>query len=152
MKLISIVTCPDGIDDCDYALIDLTPALAKLAVKRIAVLKEQNDRDLFEMCFWDFQAQYFSPWTTEGEDCGDALAETVEQLPTAAGDWMIAPDDFTVPESLVARVECSRMVVRDDGIGFVAIVKHTDSYVSTADLPLRVLEAAATEGPAADLS
>jgi hypothetical protein len=62
MRLISRVTCPDEISDCDYALIDLTPDLARLGLTRIALLKEHkaSDGDLIEIYFWDYHAVYFS--------------------------------------------------------------------------------------------
>ena len=93
MKLISRVSCPDEAFGCDYAVIDLTRGLAGLALKRVAVLKDQKclDNELYEMHFWDYHAEYFSPWGAEGACCGDALAEALEQSPAVAGDWMQAP-------------------------------------------------------------
>jgi hypothetical protein len=35
------------------------------------------------------------------------------------------------------------MVVREDRIGFVAIPKHTSSYIFTAEIPVHLLEAVA---------
>lgn len=144
MKLISRVSCADEAFGCDYALIDLTPGFAKLALKRIATVKDlkQCDNDLYELQYWDYQTVYFSPWTAQGEGCGDVLAEAIEQSPTVAGDWMEAPADLTIPELIIARIESPRMVVMGDGIFFVAILKHTDFIVSTGELPARALEAA----------
>lgn len=109
------------------------------------MLKDQKriDKDLDEMYFWDYHAEYFNPWITEGEGCGDTLAEAVEEFPAAAADWMAAPADFTVPEPLFARMECCQMIVRENAIAFVAIPKHTDFNVCTAELSLPMLAAAA---------
>jgi hypothetical protein len=35
------------------------------------------------------------------------------------------------------------MIVRDDGIAFLAIPKHCDFYVTTAEIPVPVLQEAA---------
>jgi hypothetical protein len=145
MKLISRVSCADEAFGCDYVLIDLTQALAQLALKRISALCDVKrvDTDLYEMRYWDYHTEYFSPWAAEGQGCGDTLAEAIEQSPAIAGDWMAAPADFVVPEPLVARMECRRMVVLEDAIFFAAILKHTDFTVSTGELPLGTLERAA---------
>ncbi len=152
MKLISRITCPDEISDCDYALIDLTPDLARLGLSRIARLKEYkaSDNDLLQTYFWDFHALYFSPWIAE--DCreADALAERIERLPGASADLSLAPDDFAVSEHLYKRIECPQMIVSEDGIVFLAIVKHTSFHISTAEIPVTLLEKAAAEGSLAD--
>ena len=142
MKLISLVTGSDDAFGCDYALVSLTSKLADLATRRIAMLKEQRhlDESLVETYFWDAHAEYFSPWLAEQEKDADALAEMLDRLPTVAGDWMEAPAEFSIPDSLLARVECCQMVVRQAGIAFVAIPKHTNSYVYTAERPLPLLE------------
>lgn len=152
MKLISRVTCPDEISDCDYALIDLTPDLAWLSLSRIARLKEHkaSDSDLLEIYFWDYHALYFSPWIAE--DCreADALAGMIERLPCASLDLSLAPDNFTVSEELYTWVECCQMIAREEGIAFLAIAKHTSFYISTAEIPVTLLAKAAAEGSRAD--
>lgn len=147
MKLISRVTCPDGIDDCEYALINLTPDLARLGLKRIATLKgcKANDPELFQLHCWNFAAEYFNPWLAKDSREADRLAEMIETLPAASMDLLNAPSGFEVPENLVGRVECSQMVARDDAIGFIAIPKHTNVYVRTAEIPVSLLEEAAAE-------
>ncbi len=147
MKLISVVSCSDEVFGCDYATVDLTSGLAALACRRIAMLKEQKrlDDSLAESYFWDDRVDYFSPWLAEQEKDADALAETLDHLPAAAGDWVEAPAEFSIPDPLRARVECCQMVVRETGIAFVATPKHTSSYVFTAEIPLPSLEAAVAE-------
>jgi hypothetical protein len=145
MKLISMITGEDDAFGCDYALIDLTPELARLALSRVAMLKElkRRDHDLDEMYFWDYHAEYFSPWVGEKADEADVLAAMLDGLPAVAGELTSAPTDFAVPENLRAAVECCQMVVREDEIGFVAIPKHTSSYIFTAGIPAHLLEAPA---------
>jgi hypothetical protein len=142
MRLICVVTGSDDAFGCDYALVDLTPELAKLACRRIAILKGQKrlDESLVESYFWDDHIEYFSPWLAEEEKDADTLAETVDRLPAVAGDWMSVTTDFSVPDSLRARVECCQMVVREAGVAFVAIPKHTSSYIYTGEVPLSMLE------------
>lgn len=146
MKLISRVTCPDGIDDCDYALVNLTPDLARLALKRIAVLNKckASDPDLFELYYWDRNAQYFNPWLAQVPDEADRLAEMIETLPAASTDLLRVPNHVAIPADVTARVECSQMVACDDAIRFLAIPKYTDVYVETAEIPLTVLHEAAS--------
>ena len=49
---------------CEFALVDLIPELARLAVLRIATLREQKnlDPDIDETSYWAYFAEYFSPW------------------------------------------------------------------------------------------
>ncbi len=145
MKLISLVTGSDDAFGCDYATVNLTSKLAGLAMRRIAMLKEQKqlDESLVESYFWDAHADYFSPWVAEQEKDADALAQMLDRLPAVAGDWMQAPAEFSIPDSFRACVECSQIVVRPAGIAFVAIPKHASSYVFTAEIPLALLEKAA---------
>lgn len=142
MRLISLVTGSDNAFGCDYALVNLTSKLAELALRRIAMLKEQKrlDESVVESYFWDNHADYFSPWLAQQEKDADALAEVLDRLPVVAGDWMEAPAEFSILDSLRARMECCQMVVHEASITFVAIPKHTSSYVFTAEIPLPLLE------------
>ena len=146
MKLVSTVSSDQETWNCDYALVDLTPDLARLALRRINLLKVQKKADerLDEMYFWDFHVEYFSPWNPEEEDSADSLSGMLDKLTPVAGDLMRAPDDFAVPESLFARTECSQMVVAEDAIAFIAIPKHASCNVRTAEIPLHLIEAAAS--------
>ena len=48
---------------CEFALVDLTPELAALALGRIGTLREQKnlDPDIIETYYWAYFAEYFSP-------------------------------------------------------------------------------------------
>jgi hypothetical protein len=142
MRLISLVTGGADAFGCDYVLVNLTSNLAQLACRRIAMLKKQKHMDdsLVESYFWDAHAEYFSPWLAEQEKDADALAEMLERLPAVAGDWMEAPAEFSIPDSLRAWVECGQMVIREGSVAFLAMPKHTSTYVYTAEVPLPVLE------------
>ena len=135
---------------CEFALVDLTPEFAALALKRIATLKEQKnlDPDIVESDYWANFAEYFSPWegiASHGEDPEGTmvpLEEMLDELPTEEEEIVCVPETFQVSPHQVAAVECPQMVVRDS-IAFMAIPKHASFYVQTVEVPLAMLEAAA---------
>jgi hypothetical protein len=137
---------------CDFALVEITPDFAKVALRRIEVLREQKafDSALEETYYWDSATQFFSPWaigTGQTENAKAAylkVEEELESLQIDRHEVAFATADFSVPESLVARVECMRMVVRADGIAFTAIPKHTDLHVTSAEIPKEFLEQSVT--------
>lgn len=57
-------------------------------------------------------------------------------------ETLIAPPDFRVPESQVAVVECAQMIVRHGVIAFTALLRHTDIYLTTAEIPKGMIESA----------
>ena len=137
---------------CDFALVEITPEFARLALRRIEVLREQKviDPAVDETYFWDPAAQFFSPWTgpARGTRGGEAaclkLEEELDLLQIDRNEVVTASGDFSVPQSQIARVECTQMLVRAEGVAFTAIPKHTDFYVTTAEIPREVLEHAVT--------
>jgi len=136
---------------CEFASIDLTGELAKIALRRIQVLKDHKkiDGSIYEIYYWDFHAEYFSlraDFTNMPEKVKTTIltvAEIVEALGVDDNELVTAPDDFEVVEAQIAAVECGQMIVRDDGIAFLAIPKHCDFYVTTAEIPVSVLQEAA---------
>lgn len=129
---------------CDYAIVDLAPKLAALALRRIAVLREQQaaDPQLDESYFWDSHAAYFSLWAggESAPDSGDGPDGSLEKLQVDTREVVQVPEDFELAENRFARVECGRMIVRPDGIAFAGIPKHGDFHVSTAEIPIGWLE------------
>ncbi len=145
---------------CELAIVDLTPELAALALRRIAMLKEQKsvDPDIIETYYWAYFAEYFSPWEDLPKD-GNAVdgkrvytAELLDQHQVEEKEIICAPESFEVSPSQVAAVECEQMVVREGAIAFMAIPKHASFYVETAEIPLVVLKAAAANSGSAALS
>jgi hypothetical protein len=141
---------------CDYALVELTPEIAVLALRRIQVLREQKklDADIDETYYWSFLVEcFFSPFAglasgeKEVEAAGLAIADLLEKLRIDVTEIAIVPETFDVPPGLVAAVECEQMIVRENSIAFSAIPKHASFYVQTVEIPLAILEAAAAEGP-----
>ena len=141
---------PDYNDGCDYAAVEISEEIAKLMLRRINVLSEQKvvDCSLYETCYWDSSPEYFSPWAVHPTEPGEigapaaALEEILNSLEVDTEETVIAPPDFRVSESHIAAVECSQMVVRDDGIAFTALVRHADIYLTTAEIPREIIESA----------
>lgn len=139
---------PDYSAGCDYAVVEIGEELAKLALRRINVLRDQKalDPSISEVYYWDSSAQYFSPWVdrasqpSEVQESGFELEETLEDLEVDTREVVTAPADFRVLESQIAAVECVQMIVREGSIAFNALLRHTDIYVTTAEIPKQVLE------------
>jgi hypothetical protein len=135
---------------CEFALLDLTPELARLALLRIGTLREQKnlDPDIIETYYWAYFAEYFSPWEDlaspgeEIEGTGMTLEEMLNELAIEEKEIISIPETFEVPPRNVAAVECEKMLVREDSIAFMAIPKHASFYVQTVELPFTILEAA----------
>ena len=153
MKLILRVSSSNEYCDggCEFASINLTRELANITLRRIHVLKDHKkvDESIYETYYWDFHADYFSPradFSGVPENVKTAMlgvGEILEALGAEEKEVVIAPDDFEVVEAQIAAVECEQMVVRIDGIAFLAIPRHCDLYVTTAEIPAAMLERAA---------
>jgi hypothetical protein len=133
---------------CDYAVAEITEELAKLILRRLNLLRDQKtlDPSICEIYYWDYSAQYFSPWVNqrgepdEVEVASFELEKTLEELQADTCEMVSVPDDFHIPDSQIASVECAQMIVREEGIAFTAIPKHTDIYLTTAEIPKQVLD------------
>jgi hypothetical protein len=153
MKLILRVSSTNEYCDggCEFASLDLTRELANIALRRIQVLKDHKkvDESIYETYYWDFHAEYF----TSRADSNDvpenvknamlAVGEILEALGAEEKEVVTGPDDFEVVEAQITVVECAQMVVREDGIAFLALPKHCGFYVTTAEIPVPMLESAA---------
>ena len=106
---------------CEFALVDLTPELAGLAVGRIATLREQKslDPDIDETYYWAYFAEYFSPWKDlaspgqEVEGTRMTLEDMLDELAIEEKEIVCVPETFQVPPRQIAAVECEQMIVRD---------------------------------------
>jgi len=139
---------PDYDGGCDYAAVEISEELAKLMLRRINILSDQKalDCSLYETYYWDSSPEYFSPWAVHPAEPGEidaptaALEEILGRFGADSKETLIAPSDFRVSESHIAAVECSQMVVRDDGIAFTALLRHADIYLTTAEIPREIIE------------
>jgi len=147
---------PDYSAGCDYAVVEIDEEFSKLALRRINVMCEQKavDPSLYETYYWDSSAQYFSSWVnrasqpSEVQESGFELEETLEDLEVDTREVVTAPAGFRVLESQIAAVECAQMIVREGSIAFNALLRHTDVYVTTAEIPKQVLESVPTNAAA----
>jgi hypothetical protein len=149
LKVISSNEYCDG--GCEFALVDLTPELATLALSRIAALREQQtlDPNIEGTHYWAyFVARYFSPFATSEIDDKEVdgisfrMGEMLDQLQIEEKEVVLVPEIFQVPAGLIAAVECEKMTVRLDAIAFSAIPKHASFFVQTVEVPITMLEAA----------
>jgi len=135
---------------CDFAIVELHQELANVALRRITILCDQKSLDpcVYETYYWGSEAEYFNAWPDQGrasEDTNTAcmnLEERLEQLQVDRREMVVTTEKFVVFEKHIALVECGQMVVRENGIAFTAIPKHTDFYVTTAEIPKEVLHQA----------
>jgi sulfur carrier protein ThiS len=131
---------------------DLTPELAALALRRIAMLREQKslDPDVDETYYWAYFVEYFSPWVRlastekEVEPATLKLADMLDELRIEENEVLTVPESFRVPSGQIAAVECEQMIVCEDCIAFTAIPKHASFHVQTVEITLAMLEAAVT--------
>ena len=137
---------------CEFALLDLTPEVASLALRRIATLREQKnlDPDIDETYFWAYFVDcYFDPWAESPENdkkvesTGSAVGDILEDLEIEDNEVVRVPESFQVPPGQCAVVETEQMVVRVDSISFTAIPRYASLRVQTAEIPITMLEAAA---------
>ena len=135
---------------CDFAIVEFTAELVSLALRRIAVLCDQKSLDpcIYETYYWGSQAEYFNAWLDhvgaseeKKASCTD-LEQRLERLQVDSREVVFTKEEFIVFEKQIATVECGQMIVRENGIAFTAIPKHTDFYVTTAEIPKDVLQQA----------
>jgi len=135
---------------CEYALLDLTPELAALALRRIAVLKDLEKRDphIDETHYWaHFVVCYFDPWAgseaEDGENAISELADKLDELMIEENGVACVGEDFSVAPSQCSAVECERMIARADSVAFTAIPRHCSFRIETREVPLATIESAA---------
>jgi len=144
--------------DCDYAIVDLTPARAEQIRSRVGLARQarQQDDDLYELYFWGSTAEFFDHAVLDA--CQDAVATAGGPDPEqAADDWLtefeqreyaVVPDgvDFNAHEA--QRTECDQFVIRiasysrrlEFSLVWTTIPKYADVDVTTSELPLTVME------------
>lgn len=141
---------PDYSGGADYAAVDITEELAKLTLCRMNLLGEQKalDAAVYETYYWDPSAEYFSPRAVrqiepdEIVESNSRLDEVLDRLEVDIKETVKAPPDFPVPEGHIVAVECAQMIVRDGGIAFTALLRYSDIYLTTAEVPREIIEAA----------
>jgi hypothetical protein len=157
MRILLKVTSSNEYCDggCEFALVDLSPELAAMALQRIAALRDQKtvDPNIVETYYWAyFAACYFSPYAGLGVDDMEAdgasipLGDLLHELQIEDKEIVCVPESFQVLSGQVAAMECEQMIVYEASIAFTAIPKHASFYVRTVEIPITVLEAALALG------
>jgi len=155
---------PEFNGDCDYAVIDVTPALLDQLVAQVR-LAEQSwlaDRDLQEISFWDAAAEFYDHRFCEACEEAIVAAAGADQ---AINNWRVqfARQGYAlVPEELdwatlqpqatdadrvilVCRPAADFVQIQ---IAWKACPHHCDVEVTTAELTLSALQACCSNAPA----
>ncbi len=141
MKLILKTHCTNELfDGCSYALLDLTPGLARKVLRRRETFEagRQNDPDLIETSYYSSDAEYFSALPTD-----EAFDEMERRL--ADKGFAQAPTDFSLADEFLDRTECGQMVISTEGVWFQCHPKHCDPLVETHEIDFKTVEEAQNE-------
>ena len=136
---------------CPSMWIDLGPRLAQKALKRIDVFRisEKKDDDVIELYYVSLEGIFFNPrlaaLETEQEVEGIAIESLLEQRCAGARESTEVPDELTIPEWAMVRTEESQMIVRKNGVAFVASPRGTAAFVGTGEVPPEVLQRASEQ-------
>ena len=121
---------PDYNANCDVAVVDLSPALARVGFTRMDQVRtlRAEDANLSAMHYLDGGVTYCSVY--------DALDEMVARLTGTdvfgaldTREYVILPEDFAVPEEHIRRTEDNAMVVTDTELYWKALARHTSVVV-----------------------
>jgi len=139
MKLILRTHCTNEFfDGCAYALVDLTPTLARKVLRRREMFEadRRNDPDLTETSYYSGDADYFS-----------ALPTTLDEIERRLADkgFTQAPTSFRVDDERLERTECGQMVISTDGVWFQCYPKHCDPLIETHEIDFKTVEEAQNE-------
>ena len=152
---------------CNYAVVELTPALVEQIHQRAALVRQaaQQDANLDEISFWDSAADFYGSALADACQAAVAAHTVSGDANQAAADWLtdLETDGYAaVPQGVdldkfdAQRTECDRIIVssavgdRDDcEICWKSMPKHADLYVTTWELPLSAMEKLVASAPAA---
>ncbi len=143
--------------DCDYAVVELTPALAKRIRNRVALVRQagRKDRDLWELHFWGGTAEFFDHKILDA--CQNAVVAAGGPDPDqAARDWLdefeqqeyaVVPDGVNLDAHEAQRTETDQMIIQcsryprrlEFSVLWTASPKHADLDITTSELPLAAM-------------
>ena len=115
MRIVLKVTSSSEYCDggCEFALVDLSPELAALALQRIAALRDQMtlDPNIDQTSYWAyFMVCYFSPYAGLAIDNKDvegtsvSIGDMLDDLQIEEREVVHVPEIFQVPSSQIAAV------------------------------------------------
>jgi hypothetical protein len=141
-------TDPDFNGDCDYAVVDMTPALAQQIHHRVELARQagRQDDDLCELYFWGGTAEFYD--SSLFDACQDAVAASADgsDADQAVRNWLadldhnghaVLPEGVDLTAYTAQRTECDQFIVRCSPsshnptfeIAWTAIPKHSDVYI-----------------------
>jgi hypothetical protein len=141
--------------NCDYALVELTPALAEKIRSRVALARQvaKQDSNLYDVCFWGSMAEFFDHNILES--CLNAISGSTSD--DAARDWLadfeqqgyaLVPAGVDLDAHEAQRTECDQVIIRvasyshrlEFSVVWTASPKYADLDVTTSELPLTAME------------
>jgi hypothetical protein len=119
--------------DISYVYVELTPAVARRALRRIAELRRLKEKEprVIETYYFDDNAVYLR-YEQVGRRDTDAVGKylTVEVKASSTKTWE------------GENVECNQMVATDSSIYFTAIPKHSNIYIVSEHIGVDMLREA----------
>ncbi len=143
MKIVFATSSTDSDfnSDCDFAYVDLSPALARyvLGLMDAAIGLFRSNNAIHELHCWDCSARFF------GMKLGDDLRDKLEKhFPGSSDSYALLPARVNIPESRFKRTEYDHLVVTISGLEpevyWRAMPRDSDVYVETGMLPRRLVE------------
>jgi hypothetical protein len=142
MKIVFATSSTDSDfnSDCDYAYVNLTPALARyiLGLMDAAVRLYHSNNAIHELHCWECSACFF------GMELDDLRDKLEKHLPGSSDSYSLLPARITIPESHFRRTEYDHLVVTVSGVEpevyWRAIPRDSGVYVETGMLPRRLVE------------
>jgi hypothetical protein len=135
--LLNRTSTNENCEQCEYALVDLTPAFAAWCIGRIAALNAEKQSDagkhIHEKYYFRADAEFLNHAFDVFEPL-DTAANTIDDT-----DILKLPDDFNPPEALIAAAECQQTIIREDAIAFFCYPKHADCGITTREISLQTL-------------
>jgi len=119
---------PPGIDEPDYALVNLDIGLVGYITKKLALAKDLRQKDSFfsNLSYFDMSPQFMNIGPNEIEAIGKILGkENYDEFQFDSAmhkGWMLLPDGFE-PESIV-RMSFAELVVMHDVFYWSGSLKH----------------------------
>lgn len=136
--------------DCDFAVVEFTPELAKLILKRAKAGRKMREADeqFQSVSFWDYSVRYYSRDSFEKMMGAEAFEKFESEFyGEADGNYMELPEDVKIDKGEAQRTECDKMILwgfeatRDSPyVGWRATPKHCDMFVEPVQFPLSEVE------------
>jgi hypothetical protein len=131
--------------DCDYAAVELSREFAQQLLERIARMKAYRaiDRDLMKLHYACFVPVWFPSSAIMEEDI-DRWEKDSEEL--WDDDYVVPEKPYELKEDNLPRTECDHLVIGAYGdVYFTCYPRHADMLIMSNDIPLELIEKAASE-------